>query len=94
MTAGRILLAVVVVLFWPTYMVAAAARSPFSWRERDWNDDGRTSWGEFVYGVEVGRMPVECPGTAPGTEYFILKDASTIKIDCARPWVGEHRPEW
>lgn len=91
----RILIAVpLVVLPWPAYLLAIAAVSPFSWRERDWNDDGRTSWGEFMYASELGRMPVDCPGAVAGTEYFLLKDVSTYKVDCGRPWVGERRAEW
>ena len=91
----RILIAVLlIVLLWPAYLLAIAVLSPFSWRERDWNDDGRTSWGEFMYASELGRMPVDCPGAVAGTEYFLLKDVSTYKVDCGRPWVGDPRPEW
>lgn len=91
----RLLIAVpLLVLLWPAYMLAVAALSPFSWRERDWNDDGRTSWREFVHSSAVGRMPVDCPGGVVGTEYFLTKDAATYKVDCGRAWVGERRPEW
>lgn len=86
------LLLIALPLLWEAYLLAGAALSPFSWRERDWNDDGHTSYAEFTYAIDLGRRPAECPPGPPGTEYFMLKDGLPAKVDCARPWSGSPGP--
>ncbi|MBB4635329.1 hypothetical protein [Longimicrobium terrae] len=81
-------------LLWEGYFLAGAALSPFSWRERDWNDDGHTSYDEFRYGIDLGKQPAECAPGPPGTEYFMLKDGLPYKVDCARVWSGSPDPRW
>lgn len=81
-------------LLWEGYFLAGAALSPFSWRERDWNDDGHTSYGEFRYGIDLGERPAECPRGPPGTEYFMLKDGMTYKEDCDRHGSGPPDARW
>ncbi|HEX8392604.1 MAG TPA: hypothetical protein VF665_09640 [Longimicrobium sp.] len=76
------------------YLLAAAVQSPFGWRERDWNGDGRTSYGEFRYAINLGKRPAECPPGPPGTEYFQLKDGAPYRVNCARRWSGPPGPVW
>lgn len=65
---------------------AAVLRSPFSWHERDWNGDGRTTISEYVYAADLGARAAKCPDGKVGTEYFRLKDGLPDKVACDRPW--------
>lgn len=75
----------------PAWLLAGAVTSPFTWAERDWNNDGRTTPGEYVHAVDIGARAVECADGSLGTEYFRLKDGLPEKTDCARAWLGDPR---
>jgi hypothetical protein len=62
--------------------------SPYSWAERDWNSDGRTTIREFIAASDVGTRPANCTGGRKGTEYFSLKDGFTVRLNCDLPWAG------
>jgi len=47
-----------------SYLAINVARSPYSWREMDWNGDGRTTPGEFFATADVIRRPVTQDGRA------------------------------
>ncbi|MFD2264899.1 hypothetical protein ACFSM5_18480 [Lacibacterium aquatile] len=62
-------------------VIALNVLQGYSWREMDWNGDGRTSAGEFLTASEYGKRPsmVGAPGC---TEYFTHKDGQLVRIDC------------
>jgi hypothetical protein len=84
--AAAILAATCVLGFGVPFLFALAA--PFSWEERDWDDDGRVSYREFVAAIGMGKMPAACPGGIDGTEYFDTKSTNVLKTDCERRWTG------
>jgi hypothetical protein len=58
-----------------------ATHSGLSWKEMDFDRDGRTSIGEFLEAGDVGTREVRRNGRAC-TEYFLLKDGRTVKVSC------------
>jgi len=53
----------------------------YSWREMDWNGDGRTSAGEFLTAAEFGKRPAGT-GDPRCTEYFRHSDGMPIRLNC------------
>lgn len=63
------------------YVVGVALLAGYGWRERDWNNDGRTSLSEFLESSDVWRRDVR-RGTESCVEYFRTKDGQPVRIDC------------
>ena len=58
-----------------------AVRADFTWAERDWNGDGRTTIGEFLHSTDVGTRPVNRRGRMC-REFFELEDGRPIRVEC------------
>ncbi|MFN2565507.1 MAG: hypothetical protein ABR499_10940 [Gemmatimonadaceae bacterium] len=71
-----------------TYVVGVALLPGYGWRERDWNNDGRTSLGEFLESSDVWRRSARRGGELC-VEYFSTKDGLPVRIDCPS---GRYRP--
>lgn len=84
-------LALLLIGFVPSWYLLGAVTSRFSWAERDWNDDGRTTLSEYFHAVELGARAAACPDGSLGTEYFRLKDGLPDKVDCSRAWTADPR---
>ncbi|HEX5817560.1 MAG TPA: hypothetical protein VFY20_01680 [Gemmatimonadales bacterium] len=54
----------VLAVIYYSYLAVNVSRSPYSWREMDWNGDGRTTLGEFFATTDVIRRPVTEGGRA------------------------------
>lgn len=68
-------------LLYYAWIAVTAWRAGYSWRQMDWDADGRTTIGEFFATVDVGRRPVTRRGRMC-VEYFHLKDGRPLRIDC------------
>lgn len=53
----------------------------YSWREMDWNSDGKTTIIEFFEASDIGRRDVVVDGNRC-VEYFAFKDGLAVRIDC------------
>jgi hypothetical protein len=65
------------------YPVFAVLQAGHGWRQSDWNQDGRTTVGEWFYGMDVGTRAVTVAGE-PCIEYFAFKDGLPVRVDCPR----------
>ena len=63
------------------YPVFAAASAGHSWRQSDWNGDGRTTLGEWFYGMDVITLNVVIDGRAC-TEYLDAKSGNLVRVHC------------
>ena len=63
------------------YPIVAAATAGYSWRERDWNSDGRTTLGEWYFARNVVTLRVVVDGRAC-TEYLEDKGGHLLRLDC------------
>lgn len=63
------------------YVVVIALLPGYGWRERDWNNDGRTSLGELLEASDVWRRDVR-RGAESCVEYFRTKDGPPVRVDC------------
>ena len=79
--AGILWLALSIVLVVVSYPVLATLLQGHTWRESDWNRDGRTTLGEWFHGMDVGAREVAVSGQTC-TEYFSLKDGLPLRVDC------------
>ncbi|MGE0117383.1 MAG: hypothetical protein AB7S71_04235 [Dongiaceae bacterium] len=79
----RVLLTVAVVLAaFIVWRVTPSLQQNYSWTEMDWNGDGATSIGEFLESADVGSREVNRSGI-DCIEYFTMKDAVPIRLDCS-----------
>lgn len=62
-------------------VIALNVLQGYTWAEMDWNDDGRTSPGEFLTASEFGKRPAMMSDPRC-TEYFSHKDGLPVRIDC------------
>lgn len=53
----------------------------YSWKEMDWNQDGKTTLAEVVDARDIGRRDVVIGGKTC-IEYFAFKDGLAVRIDC------------
>ena len=53
----------------------------FDWDEMDWDQDGSTSLSDLFRSTDIGRREVSRDGRFC-FEYYSLKDATTIRLDC------------
>ena len=63
------------------YPVVAALGAGYGWQRSDWNGDGRTTLREWFWGRDVGSRVIVVDGRNC-TEYFDLKAAHVVRIDC------------
>ena len=56
--------------------------SPHAFHEMDWNDSGSVSPAEVFRSLDIGNRLV-IVDDLPCMEYFSLKDASIVRIDCS-----------
>ena len=77
LSVGLWTLAVGVILF---YTLLALAQG-YSWTDMDWNGDGRTTLGEFYYGIDTIRRPV-ARGALTCEEIIDLKGGRTMRVTC------------
>jgi hypothetical protein len=66
------------VVAWIAYLII---RQEHSWNDMDLNSDGRTSVGELLDSIDIGRRPVKVQGRAC-TEMFAYKDGMPVKTIC------------
>lgn len=64
-----------------TGLTLAALIAPHTWSERDWNNDGTITLGEFYYATDVGRRPVVINGLRCD-ELIDYKDGRPLKTVC------------
>ena len=72
----------VLAVIYYTYLGINAARSPWSWKEMDWNGDGRTTMGEFFATADVIRRPVARDGKSC-SELVSARTGESYRIECA-----------
>lgn len=53
----------------------------YSWKEMDWNRDGRTDFGEIMSAIDIGKRNVNEYGVTC-VDYYAYKDGLTVKMDC------------
>ena len=63
------------------YLAVNAARSPWSWRQMDWNGDGRTTLGEFFATADVITRPVTKDGQAC-SELVSARTGTVWRTEC------------
>jgi len=61
-----------------------AFRSGLTWSDMDFDNDGHTSFAEFIESADTGVRQAVI-GDEVCTEYFSLKDALPVKLTCPRP---------
>jgi hypothetical protein len=71
---------VLAVLYY-AYLALNVSRSPYTWREMDWNADGRTSLGEYFATTDVLRRPVTRDGRAC-TELVSARSGKSYRTEC------------
>lgn len=80
---GRAVIGAVVTLIF-AYVCArvwAAYHTGFTWKEMDWNGDGRTTLIEVLSSSDIGRRTVK-QGDSTCTEYYAMKDGLRVRLDC------------
>lgn len=78
---GMPLLLAVVYYAW---LAVRVAQAPFSWREKDWNGDGRTSLAEYFATADVLARPVTRDGQACRA-LVSARSGDTLRVDCPAP---------
>jgi len=63
---------------------SASWDTQYIWSEMDWNRDGDTSLFEFLEASDLGRRNAQ-RGHMVCREYYALKDASTLRLECPKP---------
>lgn len=53
----------------------------YSWKDMDWNQDGKTTVSEFLEASEIGHRRVSQDGKEC-RDYYALKDGLSIRMDC------------
>ena len=71
----------VLAVIYYSYLAVSVARSPYSWREMDWNGDGRTTLGEFFATTDVIRRGVTRDGREC-TELVSARTGRTYRTEC------------
>lgn len=69
------------ILIYVSWKAFVAFKNDFSWKEMDWNQDGSTSFSEFIKSSDIGKRAVKINGKNC-TEYFSLKDGLGVKTVC------------
>ena len=72
-------------------LLVPALTAGYGWSERDWNRDGRTSFGEFFEATDIRTRPVT-QDARTCVEYFRLKDGLSVRIDCPTSTGARVRP--
>ena len=73
----------VLALLHTAFLAVVAARSRYSWREMDWDGDGRTTVREALATAEVVERPVERDGRRC-VELMWARTGRPIRIECGR----------
>jgi hypothetical protein len=63
------------------WLTVAVLRTRFTWREMDWNADGRTSIGEFFETADVIERPVEREGRSC-VELVWSRRGTVLRVEC------------
>jgi hypothetical protein len=71
----------VMIAAYPVFNVLVYAHG---WRTSDWDGDGRTTLGEWIYGMEIATREVRVAGRTC-VEYFSAKDGLPVRVDCPPP---------
>jgi hypothetical protein len=71
----------VLAVIYYSYLAVNVSRSRYSWREMDWNGDGRTTLGEFFATTDVIRRPVTREGRTCD-ELVSARTGRTYRTEC------------
>jgi len=71
----------VLAVIYYSYLAVNVARSPYRWREMDWNGDGRTTLGEFFATTDVIRRGVTRDGREC-TEFVSARTGRAYRTEC------------
>jgi len=63
------------------WLTVAVMRTRYTWRDMDWNADGRTSLGEFFKTADVIERPVERDGQAC-VELVWSRKGTVLRVEC------------
>jgi|ABSN01.1.fsa_nt_gi hypothetical protein len=63
------------------WLTIAVVRTRFTWRDMDWNGDGRTSLGEFFETADVIERPVERDGRSC-VELVWSRKGTVLRVEC------------
>ena len=63
------------------WLTVAVLRTRFTWRDMDWNGDGRTSVGEFFQTADVIERPVERDGRSC-VELVWSRKGTVLRVEC------------
>jgi hypothetical protein len=63
------------------YPIAGPALAGHTWRESDWNSDGRTTLNEWFFGASVASRRLVVDGKSC-IEYFDTKAGNFVRLDC------------
>jgi hypothetical protein len=64
-----------------SWLSVAVVRTRFSWRDMDWNGDGRTTVGEFFQTADVIERPVEQRGLQC-VELVWSRNGTVLRVEC------------
>jgi hypothetical protein len=76
-----VLAAAVPAALYVVFLGVGAARTGYTWEQRDWNGDGHTSLGEYLHSTSVGTRPVTSGGRMC-REFFEIANARPLRVDC------------
>ena len=65
------------------FLGVSAARTGYTWTERDWNGDGSTSIAEYLHSTNVGTRPVTSRGRLC-REFFEIESGRPVRVTCGR----------
>jgi len=71
----------VLAVFYYGWLTVLVVRSPWSWRQMDWNGDGRTTIGEFFATTDVIARPAMKEGRAC-TELVSARTGKVWRMEC------------
>jgi hypothetical protein len=63
------------------WLSVAVLRTRFSWRDMDWNGDGRTTIGEFFQTADVIERPTERNGQTC-VELVWTRKGTVLRVEC------------
>ena len=72
---------VVLILIGVGFVAYGSFSSGYTGAEMDWNQDGKTTIGEFFRAADIGKRTIEVDGKTC-TEYYALKDGPPVKTTC------------
>ena len=80
LSTGALAIALLIFVYF-CLRATSALHQGYAWDEMDWNQDGTTSFKEFLASGGIGKYKVTRSGR-PCAEYFAYKDGAPVKLDC------------